>query len=308
MRNILSVFVLTIVMAASFAAQDLKPDELIAKHLDAIGKKETRAAVKTLWVQGASEFESRLPLIKGGGKALAVSDPSNLFFVMGFNSKEYPYERIGSFNGKSVLPFISAGNRSLLGVFLNEHEKVLSDGLFFGALSLRWILTDPERRGARLTSGGTKKIDGKNLYTLDYSPGSGGAAEFKVRIFFDAAFNHVRTEYKREVQRGQGTFGQANQQSNAIITLTEVYGDFKTIDGMTLPQTYRVTFGSNSNSTNNEQSWGFKVTQFVFNPESAVNPPASVVTSLKIPLPRFFKSLSGSSPPVRKMSCHPSLL
>ncbi len=269
MRNILKIFVLIAAIAVPLAAQDLKPEEIIAKHLDAIGKNETRDAVKTLWVQGASEFESRLPLIKGGGKALAVSDPSNLFFVMGFNSKEYPYERIGSFNGKTVLPFISAGNRSLLGVFLNEHDKVVGDGLFFGSMSLRWIMAEPQRHGARLQSGGTKKIDGKKLYILDYSPSSGGASEFKVRVFFDEVFHHVRTEYKREVQRGQGTFGQANQQSNAVITLTEVFGDFRTVEGMTLPHTYRVTFSSNSNSTNNEQSWGFKVGQYIFNQKLA---------------------------------------
>lgn len=267
-RNVATVMFVA-VLAFSTAAQDPKAEDLIARHLEAIGKKEVRDGLKTLWAQGASEFESRLPLIKGGGKALAVSNSNNLFFVMGFNSKEYPFERVGSFDGKTVLPFISAGNRSLLGVFLNEHPKVVGDGLFFGSLSLRWIFNDPQRHGARFKSAGTKKIDGKQLHVLDYSPGAGGGEEFKVRLFFDDAYNHVRTEYKREIQRGQGTFGQANQQANALILLTEVFSDFKKVDGFTFPHTYRVTFASNSNSVSNEQTWGFRVTQFYFNQKLA---------------------------------------
>ena len=238
MLNFLRVLVCAAIaagFAVSLHAQDLKPDEIIAKHLEAIGKKELRDGIKTLIAAGASEFESRTPVIKGGGKAIVVSDATNLYFVLGLNSKEYPAEKVGYFNGKPSLPFISAGNRSLLGVFLNEHTKLLSDGLFTGSMSLTWILNDPEHRKARFKSAGTKKVDGNKLYAIDYSPAGGGSGEFSVRLFFDAWFNHVRTEYKREIQQKQGTFGQANQQASARIELTEVFSDFRTIDGITLP-------------------------------------------------------------------------
>lgn len=269
MGNLLKIFVLIAVLAVPFAAQDLKPEDVIAKHLNAIGKKELRDSIKTLIAAGASEFESRTPVIKGGGKAIVVSDASNLYFVLGLNSKEYPAEKVGYFNGKASLPFIAAGNRSLLGMFLNEHAKMLSDGLFVGGMSLTWILNDPEHRKARFKSAGTKKIDGKKLYAIEYSPANGGSSEFSVRLFFDESFNHVRTEYKREIQTKQGTFGQANQQASAKMDLTEVFSDFRTVDGITLPYVYRVTFVSNSNQMVNENSWGIRVNQYYFNQQLA---------------------------------------
>ncbi len=265
MRYILSLFVAIAAIAVPVAAQDLKPDEIIAKHLDSIGKKEARESLKTLMAVATSEFESRVPLVKGGGKAVVVSDPGNLFFIISLNSKEYPFEKIGHFNGKTSLPFISAGNRSLLGTFLKEHDKILSSGLFAGSMSLRWFLSVADRNGVKLRSAGMKTVDGKKLYAIDcFLPGS-GSDDFKVRIFFDDSFRHVRTEYKREVVRGQGTFGQANQQANARVELTEVFSDFKTVAGLTMPYTYRVTFSSNSNSTTNENMWGVNISEYYLN-------------------------------------------
>lgn len=78
---------------------------------------------------GASEFESNVPVVKGGGKAVVVSDPGNLFFIISLNSKEYPFEKIGYFDGKTSLPFTTAGSRSLLGSFLSDHQLMLSEGL-----------------------------------------------------------------------------------------------------------------------------------------------------------------------------------
>lgn len=258
-------------IAGSVAAssQDLKVEEIIAKHLNAVGTKDVRDSVKTLIAAGASEFETSAPVVRGGGKAIVVSDPTNFYFVLGLNSKEYPSEKVGFFNGQASLPYINAGNRSLLGIFLNEHGRLLSDGLFAGSMSLGWILNDPEHRKAHFKSAGTKKIDGKKLYAIDYSSASGGSNEFSVRLYFDESFNHVRTEYKREIQRGQGTFGQANQQANARMQLIEIFSDFRTVDGMTLPYVYRVTFQSNSNSSEYMNHWGIRVAQYYFNQKLA---------------------------------------
>ena len=51
---------------------------------------------------GISEFEAKVPLVKGGGKAIMVSDPNNLFFVMSLNSKEYPFEKVGYFGDLAI--------------------------------------------------------------------------------------------------------------------------------------------------------------------------------------------------------------
>jgi hypothetical protein len=228
--------------------------------------------MKTLMAVGVSEFEARIPVTRGGGKAVVVSDLDNLFFVISLNSKEYPFEKVGYFNGKTSLPFIAAGNRSMLGLFINEHEKVLSEGLFGGTMSLRWALADTDKRKTTMKSGGTKKVAEQKAYVLDYYPAGIGSGDFKIRLFFDVeTFRHIRSEYRREVVRGQGAFGQQSQQGNAVVQLTEDFADYRTIDGLTLPHSYKVTFASNSNTTSNENIWRINVAQYYFNQKLATD-------------------------------------
>ena len=252
--------------AATFAV-DLTPEEVVAKHLDSIGKKEKRNAPRTLMAVGLSEFEARVPVITGGGKAIVVSNPDNLFWVISLNSKEYPFEKIGFFGDKVSLPFITSGTRSLIGTFLADHSKILGDGLFGGAMSLRWNLLDVEKYKTQLRGGGTRKIDGRKLITLDYnSLSGGGAASFTVKLYFDPeTFNHVRTEYRYEVAALEGTFGRANQQAASVVSLIEQFADFKETDGLNLPYSYRVTYRTNSNVGMFENSLGIKVSQYVLN-------------------------------------------
>lgn len=268
--KVIKQFTVGMIAAAVFSfvasAQSLKTEDIIARHINAIGTKEKRDELKTLMARGVSEYESRIPVIKGGGKAIVVSNPENLFWVISLNSKEYPFEKIGYFDGKSSLPFISAGNRSLLGTFISEHEKVLSEGLFGGIMSMRWPLLAVDKRQPKLKTSGTKKIDGRKAHVLQYSPSSGGSSEFTIRLYFDSeTFNHIRSEYRREVVRGQGIFGQPNQQANALLLLVEDFSDFRTIDGLTLPHSYKVDFLSNSNTSSNQYIWGIKVTDYYFN-------------------------------------------
>lgn len=251
-------------------AQNLKPQEVIAKHLDAVGKKEARDGLKTLMAVGLSEFQSKLPTIKGGGKVVVVSNADNFFFLMSLNSKEYPYEKIGFFKDKISLPFVTSGARSPLGGFIAEHEKVLSDGLFGGVLSSRWALYDPEVRKARITSGGTKKIDDRKVHVLQYFTSDGGSTEFKIRLYFDAeTFNHVRSEYYHEINPSQDRFGTLGRQAGLRLVLTEDFSDFKSVDGLTLPHSQKIKFLSSSNSGVFEYMWSIRVAQFRFNQKLA---------------------------------------
>lgn len=251
--------------AAPVNGQNLKAEEIVARHLDSIGTKAKRGSLKTLMAAGYSDFESKVPVVKGGGKAIVVSNPENLFFVLSFNSREYPFEKIGYFDRKSALPFVNSGMRSFLGTFIAEHQSVLSDGLFGGSMSLRWAFLGDHAASARLKAAGTKKVGDRKAYAVDYFP-VGSSPDFTVRLFFDAeTFHHVRTEYRRQVVRGNVVFGQANQVANAVIRLTEDFSDFRDFDGLTLPRKYRVLFSSNSNSSSNENVWGIEINQYVFN-------------------------------------------
>ena len=268
-RPILYSLCISLLLTTASSAQELKPEEIVTKHIDALGKKEVLSQVKTLFALGVSSFEAT-PGIKGGGKAMVVSDHSNLMWAISLNSKTYPYEKIGYFGDKISLPFVSSGERSLLGIFLNEHPRVLTEGLFGGPMSLRWPLIELSERKSRIKSLGTKKIDGKKAYVLSYSPDGGGADEFTIKLYFDAdTFQHVRTEYHREFSSANPKFGQANQLANSEITLTENFADYKNTEGVMLPYTYSVVFSSNANTSSFKTTWGIKVSEYYINQQLA---------------------------------------
>lgn len=269
MKQILSCLTavaMCLAIASSSVAQSLKPEEIVAKHVAALGATEKLTGLKTVMAIGESEFESNVPVAKGYGRAIVVSDPANLFFVMSLNSKEYPFEKIGHFKGKPSLPFSIAGERSLLGTYLSNHASILDEGLFTGVLSLKWPLLDTRKTKPRLTGGSSKKVGDKKLYAVDYVPSGGGSSEFTIKLYFDQeTFDHVRTEYRYEVQPTDATFGQQNRRASAIATLVETFSEFKLVDGLRLPHYHRIEIASNGNSGAYKNTWGVRVAEYRLN-------------------------------------------
>ncbi len=250
-------------------AQNLTPEQILAKHLAAIGPQTKLQSLKTLFAAGASEFEARMPLVRGGGKVVVISDPENFYFLMSLNSKEYPFEKVGMFRDKVSLPFTTTGTRSILGAFLAEHSRILSDNLFGGTMSLRWINNVAANNKLKLVSAGKKKINDRQAHVIEVLMGT-SSDDFKVRIFFDAeTFRHVRSEYKRVVPVRQMTFGRQNQLADASIDLTEEFSDFRDVDGLMLPHYYKATLVSNSGTQTLSNSWGVRVINYYLNQKLA---------------------------------------
>jgi hypothetical protein len=267
-KNIKAFLVIVLLHLSAFSvkAQDLKAEEVISKHLDSIGAKEKRDEIKNRMVVGISEFESKLPRRKTAGKAILVSEASNLFFASSFNSQEYPFEKIGFFKGKTNLPFVTAGTRSPLGAFLADHNKILSDGLLTGSISQTWTLLNLQDQRGTLKSAGTKKIDGQETYVLSYFPKAGGSLDFTVKLFFDKQnFHHIRTEYRRTVAPKEETFGRLGTQTGVKISLIENFSDFKSENNLTLPYSYKIQYVTESNSGTYEYNWSFKISQYLLN-------------------------------------------
>jgi hypothetical protein len=138
-------------------AQKLSADEIIAKHIQAVGGKEKLGSIKNRIAAGLSEFESKLPSKRTGGKAVIVGQGQDLMFVASFASNEYPFEKIGYFSGKQSLPFVPTGARSPLGAFLAEHPAILREGLFAGVIVRNWAVFDAKSESSKFRPGGTKK-------------------------------------------------------------------------------------------------------------------------------------------------------
>lgn len=250
--------------AGNSLAQDIGPEEIFAKHIAAIGGKEKLASLKNRVVAGTSNFESKMPSRKAAGKAMIASDGQNLMFLASFASQEYPLEKIGYFNGKTSLPFVTSGARSPLGSFLLNYEKVLSEGLFSGAMSATWAPLRGEFSSARVRSGGTKKVDGKKAFVVEYEP-KGLGSEFTIRLLFDAEnFNHVRTEYQHTVSPTENKAGIMGVQGGVKVTLVESFADFRKEGDFTFPYSYKAEYKTESNSGTFEYVWTVDIGAYNF--------------------------------------------
>lgn len=258
-----------IVFTAVVPAQNLTAEQVLSKHLAAIGSPANLQSLTTLFAAGRSEFESRMPIVRGGGKVVVISDAENLYFLMSLNSKDYPFEKIGMFRDNVNLPFVTAGNRSTLGAFLAEHSRILTDSLFCGSMSLRWITNVASNSKLKMTSAGQKQVSNRQTYAIDVLMGA-TTGEFKVRLFFDAeTFRHIRTEYKRVVPVRQLTFGRQNELADASVDLIEEFSDFKDVEGLMLPFDYKATLVSNSGTQTFTNSWRIKVVNYYLNQKLA---------------------------------------
>jgi hypothetical protein len=274
-KKIIGLFAIALIYAVStvaIKAQELKVEDIISKHLDSIGTKEKRAEINNRMAIGTSEFESKLPSRKTAGKAAIVSDADNLLFIASLASKEYPFEKIGFFADKISLPFVTAGTRSPLGAYINDHSRILIEGLFTGSISSKWSLLNSQLKKGKLKSAGTKKIDGRKTYVLDYYL-NGSSDEFTINLFFDAqTFQHLRTEYRHVIAPKQIVFGSSNEHRNGVeIAMTEQFGDFKDETGLSLPHTYKIKYTTTSNGGTYEYNWSVTISQYLFNQKLVPN-------------------------------------
>lgn len=256
---------LTILFVSAIQADDLKLQDVIAKHAEAIGTPEKRKNLTNMMLLGLSRFESKLPERKTVGKLAVVSNRSNLLFISSFASESYPFEKIGNFEGKIVVPFVTSGIRSPLGDFLIEHPNLLKSGLFSGSMSLNWNMLSDNLEKGKYNLTGTKKINGRKAYAVEFL-GGGNIESFTVRMYFDAeTFQHVQSEYRETYTGKQARFGVLGQLSDYTVELKENFSEFKTFDGITLPTVYNVHFESVTSKATYVYDWVFKVNDVKFN-------------------------------------------
>jgi hypothetical protein len=257
---------IVVLSVASAGGQSLKKEEILSRHRGAIRSEATAANLKSLMALGTSEFESKLPSRKTNGKFLIASQGRDLMFMSSFMSQEYPFEKIGYFAENTSLPYVTAGARSPLGAFLADHEKILGNGLFTGAMSLSWPLLNAATAVNRVETAGSRKIDGRKLYILDYFPRGDVGGELTIKLFFDAEnFTHVRTEYRHTIQRKSAKFGELGERSGVTIALTEQFSDFRTVDGVTLPHLYKLDYRTDSVDGTFDYYWTLKMQEFRVN-------------------------------------------
>jgi hypothetical protein len=252
--------------AQSPKADKIKPEEVVARHLESIGTPRARAAVTTRIIAGTSQVIIRTPPPgQAVGKAVIASEGVKSLFGMSFPSPVYPREQLG-YNGNTFMAaFSTPGARSGLGSFLMLHDIIFKQGLMCGTLTTAWPLLDMESHHAQLEYAGTKKLNDELLYELKYLPR--GNSDLKVTLFFEReTFRHVRTEYERTVSAPMGKVEYTNiQEREARYKMVEEFSLFKLEGELTLPHIYKIKVSIDTVNGTYVAEWTIKLTQFEFN-------------------------------------------
>jgi len=245
-----SVLLAAAIAVAGFAGPSVpasdkpKAEDLVSKHLDALGTAEARAALKSLNVEG-----NLLTKFLRGGSGLAggpfamVSTGHKFLMEAKFDLPTYPGESYAFDGEKKTIGFVVPGQRSQLEDFLNHNGEVLAEGLIGGTLSTAWPLYDWQTRNAKLDVDGLKKVDGKELFRVTYRPRH-GTGDLKIYLFFDPEnFRHVKTIYTEQSQAQMGaTPGLSSVGGGANLTLEEDFGGFTKVNKLMLPTQWTLRY------------------------------------------------------------------
>jgi hypothetical protein len=255
---------------AAHADDKMKAEDVIAKHLEAIGPQAARDAAKTRIVGGTSRaiFKARSTSGTIDGQVVIASDDNKVVLGMKFDAPNYPGERFGFDGKKFTVGYITPGVRSQLGEFALANGGLFKEGLMGGTLTSAWALLDVAGRKAKVEYAGTDKINDRTVHKLKYYPNKG--SDVKITLYFDAeTFQHVRTQYDRVIGARLGSGGSessANQQETRF-KMVEDFADYKEEGKLKLPHSYKLQFEVYKTGGGSFDRWEMTLDQFAFDQE-----------------------------------------
>jgi len=241
--------------------------ELVARHLEAIGTPEARAAIRSRAFNGTVRVTFRIGNHgQHDGSFSLISEGNKVRLGMRFDSTEYAGEQL-AFDGKdSSTGFIRPRVRSTLGTVFYQYDHLLREGFLGGSSSLAWPLLEVDERQPMLEYEGLKDVEGVELHQLKYRAKRGDQG-FTVSLFFDPqTFHHVRSRYRLKIGHliGPTDLISARQQPT-FVTILEDFGDYRTIDGIALAHTYKMSLDINRKDNSIMTEWVAEVKQVFHN-------------------------------------------
>lgn len=270
-RSLLAILIVCLGAALGSQASDntqLTAEELVAKHLDAIGSADARAKAKVLQAVGDAKFQflSVGGAGQGVGKLQMATEGNKLRLSVELNTANYTGEEFISDGTKLTIAGFVYGKKSMLGAFVDQRPELLREGIFGGVLSTGWPLLDVAERKAKLKYTGVKKIGDKDLLEMKYEPKK-TSGDIQIRFYFDpTTYRHVMTVYEAliPVKSAVSINPNANTAKNGANAkeghqiLKETFGSFKTLDGITIPSHWTIELTNDMDATTS-MKWEFNV-------------------------------------------------
>ncbi|MBK9527632.1 MAG: hypothetical protein IPO41_04790 [Acidobacteria bacterium] len=267
MKNVLMLLLAFVILVPSASGQKLKAEEIIAKHLSSIATPEKLSSVKSLIAVGEVKVDFITPKNQPtSGRIVLTSQAGKSFFGMQLTAIDYPREMIIFDGSKTDVAMVRAGTRSSLGNFIQSNSAIVSQGLMGGTLMTSWNLLAAAQGGAKITTSGTRKVNGKEAYVLSIV--LKGGSDLDITMFFDQKnFQHLRTEYKRTSSAAMGrTIDESARNSETRIKVTEDFSDHQDYQGIVLPRKYKLYYSISGQNGTTEIAWTGEFTEFALNP------------------------------------------
>ncbi|MDX6446082.1 MAG: hypothetical protein QOH71_3156 [Blastocatellia bacterium] len=261
---------LTFATSPALAGDKITTDEVVAKHLEAIGPAAARSSEHSRIAVGAAHAIFKVRNSSGAldGRAVFGSVDRKVMLGLGFSSPNYPGEKFGFDGKKFTVGYLTPGVRSSLGNFLVANDAIFKEGLMGGTLSSAWPLLNLKDRAAKVEYGGTDKIEGQLVHKLKYSPKKG--SDVNITLYFDATtFQHVRTQYDFVISSRLSAGGIDNQarQQETRYKMIENFSDYKKEGELNLPHSYTLQLEISRTNGSSQDKWEVKLEQFAFNQE-----------------------------------------
>jgi len=217
------------------AADDKKPsltaEEIINKHIEAIGGRDAISRFKTRIAIGTVKKEND-PEAK---MAIMSELPNRVSAVFLFPSYDLKFSYDGS--NAALQPQLPPR----YGPFANKYREMLASGLMFNGISLyNHILQSSE--DIKLQAKGTKKVRGRDAYVIEAKRSKGETT----RLYFDAQnFMWVRTDYgKAHISAEIKPFTNdpvAHGEDELTVDFYIETSDFRDVEGVKLPFKFEQT-------------------------------------------------------------------
>jgi hypothetical protein len=265
------------------AEPKLTAEQVLQHHIDAVGSPAALAEAKSRVVVGTAFYR----ILTNGfgefpGKAVMASSENKFHTLLKTDAQGYHGERFISAGGSktSVAAAYSSFDRSHFGDFLQRENVPLQDGLLGGVLTTAWPLTGVNYSKETFEYEGLKTFDGVELHVVSYKPKH--KTGLKITLFFELqTFRHVRSVYSETEGTNLATIPVRNRsgrgsrvatsidnpevrtgrQRPTVWTIEENFGNFTTVDGLTLPLHYDLRFQEQlQGDVTNTIEWEVRVT------------------------------------------------